>query len=66
MPELTGLSIGTPEGYTAPFTCTGYSDAGIGTDAGSDLSNPIILGANPTLGGQGCLDGQDASDSLPI
>ena len=42
------LIIGSPEGYTAPFTCTGYSDAGTGTDAGSDLANPIILGANPT------------------
>ena len=57
------LIIGNPEGYTAPFTCTGYSDAGIGTDAGSDLENPIILGTNPTQGGQGCLDGQDSSDS---
>ena len=36
------LIIGNPEGYTAPFTCTGYSDAGIGTDAGSDLSNPMV------------------------
>ena len=57
------LIIGSPEGYTAPFTCTGYSDAGTGTDAGSDLANPIILGANPTQAGQGCLDGQDTSDS---
>ena len=57
------LIIGSPEGYTAPFTCTGHSDAGIGTDAGSDLSNPIVLGANPTQAGQGCLDGQDTSDA---
>ena len=57
------LLIGNPAGYTAPFTCIGYSDAGTGTDAGSDLSDPMILGTNPTQSGQGCLDGQDSSDS---
>ena len=57
------LLIGSPEGYTAPFSCVGHSDAGTGTDAGSDLSNAMILGANPTQAGQGCLDGQDSSDS---
>ena len=57
------LLIGTPTEYTAPFSCVGYSDAGTGTDAGSDISNPMILGANPTQSGQGCLDGQDTSDS---
>ena len=57
------LLIGSPAGYTAPFSCVGHSDAGTGTDAGSDLSNAMILGANPTQAGQGCLDGQDSSDS---
>ena len=57
------LLIGNPAGYTAPFSCVGHSDAGTGTDAGSDLSNAMILGANPTQAGQGCLDGQDSSDS---
>ena len=57
------LLIGSPAGYVAPFTCTGHSDVGTGTDAGTDLSNPIILGANPSEIGQGCLDGQDTSDA---
>ena len=45
------------------FSVLLFSDAGTGTDAGSDLSNAMILGANPTQAGQGCLDGQDSSDS---
>ena len=57
------LLIGEPGDYVAPFTCAGYSDAGTGTDAGSDLSNPMVLGANPSTSGQGCLSGQDSSDS---
>ena len=57
------LLIGSPAGYVAPFTCTGHSDAGTGTDAGTDMSNAIVLGTNPALMGQGCLDGQDTSDA---
>ena len=57
------LLIGNPAGYTAPFSCVGHSDAGTGTDAGADLSTPMILGANPAQSGQGCLDGQDTTDS---
>ena len=57
------LLIGSPAGYVAPFTCSGYSDAGTGTDAGTDMSNAIVLGTNPALMGQGCLDGQDTSDA---
>ena len=57
------LLIGSPAGYVAPFTCTGHSDAGTGTDAGTDMSNAIPLGTNPALMGQGCLDGQDTSDA---
>ena len=57
------LLIGNPEGYTAPFSCFGHSDAGTGTDAGTDMSNPMILGANPNVIGQGCLDGQDEMDA---
>ena len=64
--QFKGWDIQTPYrnpvGYTAPFSCVGHSDAGTGTDAGSD-SNAMVLGANPTLSGQGCLDGQDTSDS---
>ena len=37
------LIIGSPEGYTAPFTCVGFSDAGTGTDAGSDISDPMVI-----------------------
>ena len=57
------LLIGNPAGYVAPFTCAGHSDAGTGTDAGTDMSNAIALGANPSVMGQGCLDGQDSSDA---
>ena len=57
------LLIGNPAGYVAPFTCAGHSDAGTGTDAGTDMSNAMVIGANPTLVGQGCLDGSDTSDS---
>ena len=57
------LLIGNPAGYVAPFTCTGHSDVGTGTDAGTDMSNAIPLGANPSMMGQGCLDGQDTSDA---
>ncbi|MBT4065787.1 MAG: hypothetical protein HOE76_01015 [Euryarchaeota archaeon] len=57
------LLVGEPAGYVAPFSCVGHSDAGTGTDAGTDLSNAMILGANPSVNGQGCLDGQDNSDA---
>ena len=57
------LLIGEPAGYVAPFSCVGHADAGTGTDAGTDMSNPIPLGANPLVSGQGCLDGQDTSDA---
>jgi len=57
------IIIGEPQDYVAPFSCIGFSDAGTGTDGGDDLSNPIILGANPLVNGQGCLDGQDPSDA---
>ena len=58
------LLLGNPSGYEAPFSCAGYSDVGTGTDAGTDQSNPMILGGNPTQSGQGCLDGSDISDSF--
>ena len=57
------LLIGNPAGYVAPFTCVGHSDAGTGTDAGTDMANAIPLGSNPSMMGQGCLDGQDTSDA---
>ncbi len=57
------LLIGQPAGYVAPFSCVGHSDAGTGTDAGTDMMNAMVLGTNPLLSGQGCLDGQDPSDA---
>ena len=57
------LLIGEPGDYVAPFSCVGHSDVGTGTDAGTDLSNAIVLGANPSTSGQGCLSAQDASDA---
>ena len=57
------LLVGQPAGYVAPFTCVGHNDAGTGTDAGTDLSNAIVIGSNPSVSGQGCLDGQDLSDA---
>ena len=57
------LLIGEPAGYVAPFSCAGYSDAGTGTDAGTGMSNAMILGANPLISGQACLGGQDTADA---
>ena len=57
------LLVGNPAGYVAPFSCVGHSDAGTGADAGTDLSDAMILGLNPSLNGQGCLNGQDPSDA---
>ncbi len=57
------IIIGEPAEYVAPFTCVGFSDAGTGTDAGTSLSDPMPLGNNPTLNGQGCLGGQDSTDA---
>ena len=57
------LLIGNPAGYVAPFTCAGHSDAGLGTDAGTGQSDAMVVGANPSLSGQGCLDGQDSMDA---
>ena len=57
------LIVGEPTEFVAPFTCIGYSDAGTGTDAGTGQSDPMPLGNNPTLNGQGCLGGQDSIDA---
>ena len=58
------IIIGEPdEEYVVPFSCAGFSDAGTGTDAGTDMDDPIPIGENPTLDGQGCLSGQDTSDA---
>ena len=57
------MIIGEPTEYVAPFTCIGYSDVGTGTDAGTGQSNPIVMGNNPAIMGQGCLDGNDEADA---
>lgn len=57
------LLVGSPTEYIAPFSCTGFSDGGTGTDGGDNLSTPIPLGANPLLVGEGCLSEQDVSDA---
>jgi hypothetical protein len=57
------IIIGEPVDYVAPFSCIGFSDAGTGTDAGTDMSDAMVLGTNPLVNGQGCLDGQDSSDA---
>jgi len=57
------LLLGEPGDYVAPFTCADHNDPGAGVDAGDSLSNAIVLGANPLVNGQGCLDDQDPSDA---
>ena len=57
------IIIGEPVDYVAPFSCIGFSDAGTGTDAGTDMSDAMVLGTNPLVNGQGCLGGQDSSDA---
>ena len=57
------IIIGEPEVFVPSFNCIGWSDAGIGTDAGTDVSNPMNIGSNPSLEGQGCLSDQHTSDA---
>ncbi len=58
------LLLGSPEGYVAPFSCSGFSDVETGTDAGTGLSAPMIIGTNPVVEGQACLDGTDDVDAF--
>lgn len=58
------LLLGSPEGYVTPFSCSGYSDTGTGTDAGTGFSNPMIIGTNPVVEGQACLGGTDEVDAF--